>query len=97
MVMDLWKGLPLKMISWILVINNSLQGALSFSNAPAKVVLPISNTILHVSGDGFVSTDVRISCDVTGDLHWKIVSVYIHRTGQVGNEKTVPKENNKYP
>lgn len=35
--------------------------------------------------------------DVTGDLHWKIVSVYIHRTGQVGNEKTVPKENNKYP
>lgn len=67
-------------ISSLLTPKISLREAPSSSSAPEKVsnFLNMETTKANSkhSFDG-------VWIDNAGDLHWKIVSVYIHRTGQV--------------
>lgn len=61
--------------------ENYLLGVVSSSNALAKVKM---NLIRKGKSFGWF-LDSSLTCHLNaGDLHWKIVSVYINRMGQVG-------------
>lgn len=74
-----------KRISWELVTENGSLEVVNFSNALAKVN---NNSIFmflkfYISGLGSFGLMMLCVTTFAGDLHWKIVSVYINKMNQV--------------
>ncbi|CAN6561259.1 unnamed protein product [Malus baccata var. baccata] len=64
--------------------NNNKGGDRSSGSSFSDDLVPVDPTFLGVSNQDLLARGTELLKRTRkGDLHWKLVSVYIHRTGQV--------------